>query len=231
MKIIFEDEFLIALDKPRGVHSSGTSETIAGSMAEYLHSLYPNLENVSERKEDCGLVNRLDFETSGILLAAKTKESWNTFRRAIQCGEIKKSYLALVEGRWEERLELLTFIGNPNRSAPKVRVYTERPRKKDRALLARSGFEPIKADSSGRFSVVRVLAPTARRHQVRAHAAHAGHPLVGDVTYGATTEVKDIMPEITAKFLLHAATVEFVHPSDGKKVAFSSPCDFAEKRI
>ena len=218
-QVLFEDTSLLVLSKPSKLHSVGQLESNSPSLAQIIGEQYPELVNASEKKEDFGLVNRLDFETSGLVLVAKTRDIWTKLREQIQRGEIHKEYLALADGIFDDNREISTFIGNPNRGAPKVRVFAEKPRKKDRALPAKSLFAPYKILKDKQATIIQVIAPTARRHQIRAHAAFVGHPLIGDTQYGSTRSVGDVVVGREERFLLHAGLMRLVHPVTGKEVS------------
>lgn len=162
-------------------------------------------------------MNRLDYETSGILIAAKTRACWQALHQQIMEGAIYKSYLALVEGEFPASITLENYLGAPNRRAQRIRVYERQPPGRERALPARTEFFRLRHLPALGASLVKAVAHTARRHQIRAHAGHLGHPLVGDALYGSPRSLRDLLPpsEPTDEiplFLLHAGEVRFEHP-------------------
>lgn len=229
IKILFEDEHLIIVDKPSGIHSirNENSEEGIGTLSDLLIEKFPPLKIASEFPGDGGLIQRLDFGTSGCIIAARSRGTWNHMREMIKLGRIRKSYLVVLQGTLSSPAELNTYLGSPNRGAPKVRIFTERPRKKDRALPASSQFIPLRSVADSAATLCRVVAPTARRHQIRAHASYLGYPLVGDQLYGATASLKEIFNfEVPGGFILHAERVEFIHPVTDKTISVESAFPF-----
>jgi len=222
--VIYEDQSLLVINKPAGTHSvmlpSEISQPLAGqnSVAAFLINRSPEMRVVALRPEDGGLVHRLDHDTSGILVAAKTREVWQILRDAIQAGQVHKEYLAIVVGKFVKAQEVSGFIGSSSRSAKKVRVFSDPPRAKFRVLPATSYFEPLGYNSEQNLSLVKVLAPTARLHQVRAFAAFIGHPLWNDGVYGCA----DLSAGM-AGFVLHANKVRLALPKDGAPLTFEAP--------
>lgn len=224
ISIVYEDDDLLVIDKPAGLHSSmltgeeDPSETVAGLLAE----MREECRDSSEKREDAGLVNRLDRWTSGLLIAAKSRDSWSFLRAELASGRIEKSYLAVVEGEAPKNHSIATFLGTPNRRAAKMKVFTSRPKRSMRALPAETAFERVAYHPTLDLSLVRATAHTARRHQIRAHAAHMGHPLLGDTLYGATRDLSIIECGSGRGFLLHCDRLKLISPS-GKVVEASSP--------
>jgi 23S rRNA-/tRNA-specific pseudouridylate synthase len=231
--IFFEDEHLLVLNKPAMLHSvalpNGGGPSLAALLCEYL----PGIENVSRKPEDGGLVQRLDFETSGAIIAAKTKIIWEKLFEALKAGEIEKSYLAVLEGKFSGQKELHTFIGSRSRRGDRVRVFEEEPRAKMRAQRAHSIFSAKNYLSKINATLVKISAPSAHRHQVRAHAGFLGHPLVGDEIYGSTRTLIQLFASFEATpaelptFLLHAALISFTHPATKEKITFDVPLPLA----
>lgn len=222
---------LLVINKPACIHSASLpkAKDKNPSIADLLRSVYPALENVSTKPEDAGLLNRLDFETSGILLAAKTKESWLAMKRLLLDGSISKSYLALVEGKVQKKMMLQTYLGHHLRNAKKVKVYQTKPRGKVRALPAKTSFELVTYFQKLDVSLIRVFASPARRHQIRAHADFLKHALIGDVLYGSKRPLSSVVNtplkngQKLPPFFLHAETVAFKHPTTKKLVRIVAP--------
>ena len=223
-EFLFDDGIIFAIAKPAGIHSVAQAGSKGASIAANLINEFPALRRASPKELDAGLVNRLDFETSGILLGAHTREAWNALSALLKNGEIEKRYLVVLEGKLEVRTEAGGWIGSPNRGAKKVRVYTKRPKPSDRALPAHSIVIPKRYDERIDTTVAEVRCEAARRHQVRAHCAWLGHPLLGDSLYGAERALQAVMPGIGDRgFFLHAATAEFKHPVTGEKLRIEAP--------
>lgn len=218
---LYDDSELFVVYKPPGTHSvrlpRGGGESVADALALYD----PTLASASPTPEDCGLVQRLDLETSGVLLGAKSRSMWELLHTALLQGDIKKTYVALVEGALSERATCSSYIGTPRRGARKVKVYEKEPAKSARALPGTTAFSPLERPCPAGTSLVIAEASPARRHQVRAHAAHLHHPLVGDALYGATTSLAG-MTRQPREFFLHASEVRFIHPRTGTEVVVAS---------
>lgn len=213
-KIIYEDEDLLVLDKPAGIHSVSQSKSNEESLAMWLVSRNSSLEAIGKNVGDSGLVQRLDFETTGLILTAKSQRIWESLHQLIMLGALEKHYFCLVEGKLKaDKIELSSFIGSPYRRGKKVRVYPKMPRKPHRALEAKTTFENLRSNKN--VSILRAYAPTARRHQIRAHAASIGHALVGDTLYGSSMSLDG---HYSSSFFLQACYLKFQHPTEKSKV-------------
>jgi 23S rRNA-/tRNA-specific pseudouridylate synthase len=217
LSFVFEDEHIFVIHKPSGVHSVQLASGDR-SIADKLLATTPSLASVAEKPGDAGLVQRLDYETQGLLLGARTRESWTSLRSALQSGGIQKRYLIIVDGAVRESMTIDSPIGSPYRRAGKMRVYRSVPKKGDRALPARTNFNPLWIAEGGTASILLANAPTARRHQIRAHSAALGHPLTGDSLYGSKQTLPSIIPQSTETFFLLALDLLFRHPVTGLQV-------------
>ena len=221
LTFLYDDSDTFAVYKPAGVHSVRLPEGGGVSVADALAKHDATLIHAAPRPGDCGLIQRLDLETSGVLLGAKNRAMWELLFKALLQGDIKKTYVAFVEGALRERTTFSSYIGTPHRGARKVKVYEKEPAKSARALLGTTVFSPLEKPCPNGMSLVVAEASPARRHQVRAHAAYLNHPLVGDALYGATTSLAG-MTRQTREFFLHAWEVRFVHPRTGAEVVVVS---------
>lgn len=192
------------------------------SVADLLLADSPDLAHVARSPLDAGLIQRLDYETSGVLLGAKTRPVWEALFSALIEGAIKKTYVALVEGRCEHAASLGSYIGSPHRGAQKMKVYEKEPARSARALWGETTFMPLSYDSATDTSLVLASASPARRHQIRAHAAHLGHPLVGDTLYGSRHKLESFGVHHRA-FFLHAWRVSFTHPVSKHTIEIERP--------
>lgn len=222
LKPIFENERLIAFNKPSGLHSVKNSRSKNCSMAELIEQEYPQYAESSERPEDCGLVNRLDQETSGVVLVAKNRESWREIHEALGSSKAQKTYLAAIEGKPKTPLTIDAFIGSPYRRGTKVRVSEKKFARSLAALSEIVSVSPLSADAS----LAQIEAKSGRRHQIRAHCSFASCPLVGDSLYGSKIKLESVFKgEHLPKFFLHAWKVRLLM---GREILIKAPLpDFA----
>jgi 23S rRNA pseudouridine1911/1915/1917 synthase len=178
-----------------------------------LVARYPECAAASEDTREGGLCHRLDIETSGVLLAARTREAWNAMRTAFGGREVDKHYLALVTGPLADEGEIDLPLRHHPRHPDRVEPALMDPEGGARA--AHSQFRVLAR--TGEYSLVEVQILTGVLHQVRAHMAGVGAPLVGDTLYGGREE-----PDLT-RFFLHAKSLGFTHPVTGKRVQVESP--------
>lgn len=172
-RIVLETEDLFVLNKPAGMHcEQGKREP---SVATFLRGLDQAAATFGERKAEAGLVHRLDCDTSGVLLAARSRESYTRLRAAFHSHRVAKHYLALVAGRAKPAFEIDTAL---ERRGPKVVVAPS----EESGLEARTSIETLEAGTDWALVVAKTC--TGAPHQVRAHLALCGHPLVGDRLYG-----------------------------------------------
>jgi 23S rRNA pseudouridine1911/1915/1917 synthase len=223
MEIIFEDEVLLVLLKPAGLHSTRLPTGGGASLADELLRVMPSLQKISDKPEDAGLIQRLDEQTSGLIVATKTRAAWQNLRESLRTGKMHKAYRVLLEGKLASPQKVDTLIGGKGRRSAKVSVYPINS-KKPRCLPAHSEITPVHYYKTQNCSLARVKAATARRHQVRAHCASIGHPLVGDGLYGSAQNLAAIFPELAKQnsvFYLDAFQLAFTHPVTRAEMNFS----------
>jgi 23S rRNA pseudouridine1911/1915/1917 synthase len=181
--IVYEDQQILGINKPKNIHSVGSGDN---SLKATIESIYPLAPEISPNPLDNGLINRLDFETSGILLLAKTSTAWQDWHNAFCTGLVKKEYWIIVEGTLSRPQTIQGYIGGRYRGSKKTSFSQQQ---KERFLWSESHFIPILHDYDKRLSLVRVLSSTGRRHQIRVHSSHIGHPLIGDLLYGGSHQL------------------------------------------
>ena len=216
INILYEDENYFAFVKPGEVHSIGKTESEPSAALMALEHC-PNSKDISDTPFEHGLANRLDYYSSGIMLAAKTREAWEKLRELYANKSVYKEYFVLLEGKLEAEINIDNYIGTPYRRAKKVRVYDKEPSAKHRARSAKSQFKPHKYLEKINATLCKVVTSTGLRHQVRAHAAHLGHPLCGDKIYGSEMNLSEV-----SEFILHASKVEFIDPWTKEKIAIEA---------
>ncbi len=201
--VVHEDPHLVVVDKPGGVPSHPLRPDEIGTVASALVARYPEMAGVGYVAREPGIVHRLDTGTSGLLLAARDEETFAELRRALVEGAIEKRYVALVVGAIDAPLTIDAPIASGRHGARRVRVL---PSGALDGKDARTRVLHAETIASGDRCLVEVEAPTARRHQIRAHLASIGHPLVGDILYGGPEQAG------FARHFLHASAVALTHP-------------------
>lgn len=228
-KIIYEDSAVIVVDKPAGlpVHADGKNEK--ATLVDWLLTHYPDLSGVGEVQklpsgeilERPGIVHRLDAQTSGVLVVARTQESFANLKTQFQEREVKKTYRAFVNGSLKEERGTIDRPIGSSRGGKGPRSAT-RPHgvMRDAVTMWR-----LVARGKG-VSYVEAFPQTGRTHQIRVHFSSIGHPIVCDPLYGSGRA-----PQLGfSRLALHAHTLSFTHPTTGEKVSFEAPLpsDFVE---
>jgi len=209
LDIRYQDNDLLVLNKPAGIPSVTLSKDDPETLADRIVTLFPECLQAGEDLREAGLIHRLDTAASGLIIAARNRESWYKLRESLKAREVEKEYLVLVE--WAppeyERLELfLSAKGKKVRISPDEFTDAERTETK------------IKTESalSESTSLVRVSAPFAKRHQVRAVLSYLGNPLIGDTLYGSERSLSEF--GVKEEFFLHCEKVVFPHPRSGERI-------------
>jgi 23S rRNA pseudouridine1911/1915/1917 synthase len=206
--VVYEDDDLLVVDKPAGVvvhpapgHPEGTlAQALAARGAAGGEPFRP------------GVVHRLDRDTSGLLVVAKSEQIHRRLQDELRRREITREYLALVEGRPDARTGTIdAAIGRDRARRTVISTRTDRPRE------AVTHFETVEA--LPRTTLLRVRLETGRTHQIRAHLAAIGHPVCGDPVYGGTNSGRRL--GLIRQFL-HAANLLFSHPRTGEVVRCES---------
>jgi 23S rRNA pseudouridine1911/1915/1917 synthase len=219
-KILYEDERILALDKPAGlvVHSDG--RTVEPSVVDWLRERFPGLENVGglhtldsgRYVERFGLVHRLDRETSGVLLVAKDTETFHVLQRQFIARTSEKRYMAFVWGIPTEREGDIDLpIG---RSREDFRQWTTGDAARGNLRKALTHYQVI--SSTKEASYLELLPKTGRTHQLRVHLKAIGHPIICDKRYGSACGLG------FSRTALHAMRLTINHPVKGRMV-FEAP--------
>ncbi|MFK7989512.1 MAG: pseudouridine synthase [Sandaracinaceae bacterium] len=204
-----EDASLVVLDKPPRMPSHPLRAHETDTLANALVARYPEMLRVGYASREPGIVHRLDNDTSGLLLAARSHAIFDLLRAALKSGEIEKRYLALAEGRVGSLSPIDLPVGKHPKDPRRVWADFDAPR----ARLAHT--EILRADPVGSHTLLELRAEVAVRHQIRAHLSAIGHPLVGDVLYGG--------PDVgLGRHFLHASFMAFRHPKTGHWVEVRS---------
>ncbi len=198
LQVLFESEDYVVVDKPAGVPSHPLKEGEVGTLAGALVARYPEMRGVGYSKREPGIVHRLDTDTSGVMLAARNQETFDELRRKLRAGEIEKRYLARCVGLVPAPILIETPIASDPRDGRKVRACTD-PREIKRLGAQPARTEVLSSRPAKDGSLIEVRVNNARRHQIRAHLASIGHPLLGDRLYGG--------PPLS-HHLLHASSLQ-----------------------
>jgi 23S rRNA pseudouridine1911/1915/1917 synthase len=198
LHIVYEDEAMLAVDKPAGmvVHPAAGHE--GGTLVNALLAHRPELDSLDR----AGIVHRLDRYTSGLLLVGKTTAARAELQDQFRQRRVRKLYLALATGRLTPRKGRIEApLGRDPRHRQRMAVVAGgRP--------ASTGYEV--REYFERFTYLDVRPETGRTHQIRVHLAAIGHPVVGDHVYG-----RHSVPPLLSRYFLHACRLEFTHPTQG----------------
>jgi 23S rRNA pseudouridine1911/1915/1917 synthase len=205
-EIAHQDDHLLVVDKPAGVVVHPARGNWSGTLSQALEGIAAG----GGEPWRAGIVHRIDRDTSGLLVVAKREDVHRALKGLLTSRRLHREYLALVEGRLEARSGTIDApIGRDRRDRVLVSIYTDTPRE------ARTHFELERMLPSS--SLLRVELETGRTHQIRAHMAAIGHPVVGDRQYG-----RRLAYGLTRQFL-HATRLAFPHPVTGEQVDVTSP--------
>lgn len=207
LQVLHADDALVFVDKPAGVPSQPLQPGEQGTVANALIAKFPEMSTVGDDPREAGLCHRLDVETSGVILAARTREAWEKMRAAFsEERAVEKKYLALVKGPLADQGVIDVPLSHSGDHVVPGLVEG-RPAITEFSVRARRGS----------YALVDVKLVTGVLHQVRAHLAAVGAPIVGDTLYGGPEE-----PGLT-RFFLHAVSLGVRHPTTGDFLRVESP--------
>jgi 23S rRNA pseudouridine955/2504/2580 synthase len=209
LPVLFEDEWLLALDKPAGIAVHGGSG-VAHGVIESLRSMRPDARFLE-------LVHRLDRDTSGILLVAKKRAALTALHEKLRERDMDKRYLVGVAGRFRnerQRVRLALAKRTDADGGKRVSVHED-------GQEAETIFHLVERRDQASLLEAQLL--TGRTHQIRVHLAHLKHPVLGDDKYGDFDLNKALRKKGLKRMFLHAARLTFAHPLTGERVAIESP--------
>jgi 23S rRNA pseudouridine1911/1915/1917 synthase len=210
--VLYEDEWLLVIDKPPGLTVHPGSGEKSGTMANALAWHFGELSRVQGPMRP-GIVHRLDKDTSGVILVAKDDLTHHGLASQFRERTVHKTYWAIVRGVVELDADLVSApIGTHRRAPTRMAVRFDVGRASETYYEVVERFE--------RHTWVRCMPKTGRTHQIRVHMEFIGHPLVGDKVYGG---VEPSLAVICPRQALHAHRIEFRHPRTGEEMAFESP--------
>jgi 23S rRNA pseudouridine1911/1915/1917 synthase len=236
--VLHEDPNLLVIDKQAGIPVHAGTKNEHPTIADALIARYPDLAKIGEDPLRPGIVHRLDKDTSGVMLIARTPEMFNYLKEQFQLRHVQKTYLALVRGVMGEKdgkiaMPIMRSTRNPMRRTvadkgvgrPSGRVaHQGEPRLKERASLRGASREAVtyfkRAERFSHYTLLEVMPKTGRTHQIRVHLSHIGFPIIGDNLYGK--QIRDGHIPAAKRQFLHASAITITLPSGNIKT-FRSP--------
>ena len=215
LSVIHLDPQLVAVDKPAGMPSHPLQPGERGTVVNALVARHPECAEASADPREGGLVHRLDTLTSGVLLAARTAEAWRALREAFSGRQVDKRYLAVVTGPVADEGEIDLPLRHRGDHVEPAMAGGGREALTDFRVLSRA------ADAS----LLEVRIHTGVLHQIRAHLAAIGAPVLGDTDYGGRP-----LPGVD-RFFLHAARLGFSHPATGSRLEITAPLPDELRRV
>lgn len=206
LKILYEDEYIIVIDKPSGMVVHPGAGVERGTLVNALLFHRPEISKVGSEKRP-GIVHRLDKETSGVMVVAKNDYAYHFLQKEFKERRVQKEYIAVVQCHLKEkkgRIELA--IGRDRVDRKKISGRTSKPRE------ALTEYELIK--EIGDIKILSVKPKTGRTHQIRVHLKSIGCPILGDRKYGGKPH---------KRLALHSYSLTFLHPFTGKEIKFIAP--------
>jgi 23S rRNA pseudouridine1911/1915/1917 synthase len=213
--ILYEDDAILVLDKPGGMATHGFSGRDHSTLANFLAAKRPELIGVGRSPWQPGLVHRLDGETSGLVLVAKSQDAFDHLARQFRLRQVHKSYLALVWGETAARGEIKLPLAHEVRDKRRMTAVAAGVHGK-KTWQATTRYERL--GTVHRLSFLKVEMETGVTHQIRVHLAVIGHPIVADTLYG----VADADMLGLKRHFLHAWKLDFAHPTEGRAVQLKS---------
>lgn len=212
VEVVYEDDEVIVVDKPADLVVHPGAGTAGGTLAEGLLARYPEIRDVGE-PERPGIVHRLDKDTTGLLMVARTESAREALADQLAARTVHRRYVAVVLGTVEADEGLIdAAIGRSKRHPTRMAVLADGRDARTRYEVERRFDEPTAS------TLVSCRLETGRTHQIRVHLAAIGHPVVGDDTYGGGRAALPF-----ARPALHAAELGFTHPESGERLTFESP--------
>jgi len=207
---IFENDDLLAIEKPAGVPVEPVKLGERGTVANFLKARYPQTSEFGLTKRSCGILNRLDTMASGIILAAKNKKTFSYMRTLFQERKILKEFEVLVSGRIKEGGKIDLPLAHHPKNKRKMVVVSERTIYRGKPYPAITIYKPEKHCSD--HTHLSVVIKTGVTHQIRVHMSYINHPVLGDILYGGPP---------AERLYIHLRKIRFIW-TDGEKIEILS---------
>jgi 23S rRNA pseudouridine1911/1915/1917 synthase len=223
LNVLFEDDHMVVLNKPPGLVVHPAPGNYTGTLVNALLYHYGSLPSLGKGKEDkeggerdrAGIVHRLDKDTSGVMVVARTQEALRSLSAQFKNRIVQKRYVALVLGVIKKGSGTIEAgLGRHVKERKKISVHTHKAREALTLYKVKERFKNA--------TLVEVEIKTGRTHQIRVHMAHIGYPVLGDRVYGGAKAAK-INADAVPRQMLHAETLSLLHPGTGHPMIFSAP--------
>lgn len=211
LDIVYEDRDILVIDKPAGMVVHPAPGNYDGTLVNgIMYYCGENLSGINGVMRP-GIVHRIDKDTSGLLLVAKTDGAHRKLAEMLAKHSIKRVYKAIVaDNIKEDEGRIVTRIGRSSKDRKKMAVLTSGGREAVTNWRVTERF--------GRYTLIEARLETGRTHQIRVHMAYIKHPLLGDIVYGGNTA-----GSLASRQMLHAESLGFIHPERGNYMEFQSP--------
>jgi len=227
LSVICEDPHIIVVNKPPGLVVHPAPGNYTGTLVNALLYHYGSLPSRNAGADGgeqarAGIVHRLDKDTSGVLVVARTQEALRSLTMQFKNRVVKKRYVALVAGVIKKGSGTIEVgLGRHVKERKKISTHTHHAREAVTSFTVKERYKNA--------TLVEVEIKTGRTHQIRVHMAHIGHPVLGDHVYGGGKSTQ-FGASIITRQMLHAETLSFLHPATGNPLSFTAPlpADMAE---
>lgn len=210
LEVVFSDRHLIVVNKPSGMVVHPGAGKRKGTLVNALLYHFPEVRGVGA-EERPGIVHRLDRETSGVMVVARTEKAYRSLQLQFKKREVEKVYLGLIWGKMPDNEGRIDWpLGRHRKHGDRISIRTTKPRPAETAYRVE--------EELNNFSLLELRPKTGRTHQIRVHLASSGHPLLGDLKYG---RLKSNI--VQSRLFLHAWQLSFTHPEAEEKVTFTVP--------
>jgi len=220
LNVMYEDSYILVLNKPHGLVVHPAPGNYTGTLVNALLYHYGTLPLYNDgfhqsEREKTGIVHRLDKDTSGVIVVARTSEALRSLSMQFKNRMVRKEYVAIVVGVIKKGSGTInTGIGRHVKDRKKISVLTHKAREAITDFVVRERYQQA--------TLVGINIRTGRTHQIRVHMAHKGYPVLGDRIYGGARVMKLGACAVTRQ-MLHAESLSFFHPHTGHPMTFTAP--------